>query len=397
MDDFARIREDAAARVKERADAFEARVERGRQDIRNRIARVQFLQEEARRMQVLFNKGQNMVAAFYAELENLRPQITDELLGDWCFWNLGFSLNGLNRIAKIFDDANADRVRASLKKARLLEQEQAAEERARVAAEKAAQRAAEDEARRQREAEKAAEAAEAERRAALAMTRVQRGHSKVTPALVAQVKARLLAGAPILENETAREFGCTPHVVRAAADQARGEIRAEARHAGIVPEPPKKRRPRRDSRDVLAEVSDDTQRSQPALADGPASGEDPLAKTFHAAYARQSEARRAWRGARSAWIEATLEIASVLRQARERSPTNVAFSTWLKANGIDGKISPHDRAALLGMGGDLTTARAALEKTNSWSWELNWKEINHLANSRKMVNGDLEAPSQALH
>jgi hypothetical protein len=395
MDDFARIREDAAARVKERADAFEARVERGRQDIRDRIARVQFLQEEARRMQVLFNKGQNMVAAFYAELENLRPQITDELLGDWCFWNLGFSLNGLNRVAKIFDDANADRVRASLKKARLLEQEQTAEERARVAAEKAAQRAAEDEARRQREAEKAEAAAEAERRVALA-TAISNGKATTPRDLVIEVKDRILTGTPIREKVLSREFGVTRHHVRAAASEARAEIRTEALLAGIVvPEPPKKRgRRRNDSRDVLAEIAkeppgqvkDSRVESLPSV--GSPDLKD-LASAIHAALARVSHVR-------SEWIEATLELANKLRQAKSQLGSG-RFGSWMEAQGLRAKLSLQSQAALIGMGRDITETRAALEASDSWSWERIWKQQVRDSNIRIVASGDLDAPSQALH
>jgi hypothetical protein len=389
MDDTARIREEAAARVKERADAWNARVERKGAEINDRIARVQFLQEEAHRLCVLLDKGQNMFAAFFAELENLRPRITDEVLGDWCFWNLGISLNSLHQIAKIFDDADADRTRASLKKARLLAQEQAAAEKARAAAEKAAQRAAEDEARRQREAEKAAETAEAERRAALAQTRIG-SSQKISRELIEEIKNRMLAHKPSDWKNLMQEFGVTERIVRNAVEQARGEIRAEARLAGIVPPPPK----RRDSRDILNDLSEHPpveRAASAAVADEVASpNREDLAKAIHAALARVSRIR-------SEWIEATLELASKLRQARERSPNNIAFSAWLNANDIAVKISPQDRSALMGMARDLAATRAELERTRSWSWQLVWKEINHPSSIRRMVNGDLDAPSQALH
>lgn len=381
--------DDAAARVRQRQQDFEARVERERNDIRTRIARVQFLQEEARRLHIMWQKAENMFASFYAELERLRPQITDELLNDWCFWNLGRTLNGLNQVTKIFDDADADRIRASLKKARMLAQEQAAEERAQVAAEKAAQRAAEEEARRRREAEKTAEAAEAERRAALATARIG-GRSKVTPELIAEIKARILASVQILEDELAREFGSTRHLVQAAADQARGELRAEARLAGIVPvEPPKKRshHSRRDSRDVLAEMADKSPPPAPHADPGEGSPDlQDLATAIHAALARVSRVR-------SEWIEATLELASRLLQARERLRGNGNFSEWLNANNI--KLSHQSRAALIGMGRDLAAARAALETTESWSWERIWAEMSHLTSARKMTES--EAPPQILH
>lgn len=408
MDGYDDIAAAAAARVKQRQADWEARVEQGRAKIRAGYEQTRFLrEEEGHRMRVILEKASNMVSAFFAELDRVRREIPDELLNDWLFWQVGRTLNSLDQLAKIFDFDEEDRIRVSLKKARILAKEQAAAERAQAAAEKAAERAAEGEARRQREAEKAEKVAEAERRAALATARLERGRSKVLPELVAEIKARLISGEPIRRQELAHKFYGTAEdpsgwqsqkVLQFAIEQAKGEVRAEARLAGVLPEPPKRRR-RNDSRDVVAEMASDCEvRLGPQTTVTPVTpntehpegplGLDALASAILTALSRVTLVR-------SEWIELTLKLATYLRQARERSGTNAAFSAWLAENGITPKLTKDSRAALLGMGRDLTATRTALENSDSWSWEINWKKINHLRNAPNMVNAD--APAQTLH
>lgn len=374
----------------------------GRYDFAARAERVNFLLEEAQRLRVLWQKAENMFASFYAELEHLQPQITDPLLDDWCFWNLGISLETLNRTTKILQDADADRVRASMKLAREVAKQQAAAERARAAAEIAAQQAIEDATRRQREAE---EAAETQRVNALAAAQLQRGpRSKVLPELVAEIKRRMLAGEPVRKTELARKFyddeSKAEKTVYAAVEQARGELLAEARLAGVTPAPYSERRPRRrDSRDVLAEVSRQQQATTVPVDTTDSSTTDDLAKAIHAALARVTRGHKAALLGRQEWIEGTLELAARLGQARARFPNNTYFGLWLRGNDLwEDRITKENRAALISMSENLASTRLALENSSTWSWILLNQKLTpeYPRNVSKSVTDDPDA-SQIVH
>ena len=381
----------AAARVKQRQADWEARVEAGRAKIRAGYEQTRFLrEEEGHRMRVMLEKAVNMITAFFAELDRVRPDIPDELLNDWLFWQVGRTLNSLDQIAKIFDFADEERIRVSLKKARILAKEQAAAERAHAAAEKAAQRAVEDEARRQREAEKAEKAAEAERRVALAEAQLE--PQKIPPEIVEEIKNRILARKPVGWTTVKQEFGVSERMARNAVEQARGEVRAEARLAGVLPEPPKRRR-RNDSRDVVAEMASGVTPVPPDMGVERPLDLDALASAIHAALDRITLVR-------SEWIELTLDLAGKLHQARELLPFNPAFSAWLEANGIDAKLTKDDRSALVGLGRDLAATRTVLEKSTSWSWRNIWKQMfNRGLSSQNCEHTTDEpaAPAQTLH
>jgi hypothetical protein len=105
-----------------------------------------------------------------------------------------------------------------------------------------------------------------------------------------------------------------------------------------------------------------------------AAEDDPLASA--AALVRQGIAQRN-RG-REDFIAGVLAMAAGLAQARERFPSNQAFGAWCAANGFDeGVINKDERAALIDFGGDLTRARAVLERTERWPIQLihayDWK------------------------
>lgn len=81
------------------------------------------------------------------------------------------------------------------------------------------------------------------------------------------------------------------------------------------------------------------------------------------------------KGGRELWIEGTLELAAVMRDAKRQpeiaSPTN--YNRWLHRNGLE-EISPQKRSALNQFGEDLTYARALLESSTSTSWEHIWAD-----------------------
>src|SRR5262249_21012128 len=75
------------------------------------------------------------------------------------------------------------------------------------------------------------------------------------------------------------------------------------------------------------------------------------------------------------WIEGTLELISILDDARKRLGSDQAFGTWLTENGYgEDRITRHDRSALLNMALDLNVTRKVLEQTHRRSWRLIWEE-----------------------
>src|SRR5262245_21764996 len=67
---------------------------------------------------------------------------------------------------------------------------------------------------------------------------------------------------------------------------------------------------------------------------------------------------------RKLWIEGTLELISILDDARKRLGSDQAFGTWLTENGYGNRITRHDRAALLNMALNLNVTRVVLEQTD---------------------------------
>jgi hypothetical protein len=75
------------------------------------------------------------------------------------------------------------------------------------------------------------------------------------------------------------------------------------------------------------------------------------------------------------WIEGTLELISILDDARNRLGSDQAFGTWLTENGYgEDRITRHDRAALLNMAEHPDLTRKVLEQTHRRSWRYIWEE-----------------------
>ena len=73
------------------------------------------------------------------------------------------------------------------------------------------------------------------------------------------------------------------------------------------------------------------------------------------------------------WIEATLDLAATLKEARDRFPSNADFAHWLIDNELD-LLRHQERAALINMAADLALARVVLQETNRASWEWIYRE-----------------------
>lgn len=75
---------------------------------------------------------------------------------------------------------------------------------------------------------------------------------------------------------------------------------------------------------------------------------------------------------RSEWIDATLDLAQALADARALKASDQDFGYWLDQNGFT-YIGKNDRAALIGMAADLVAARKMLEATDRTSWRHIWE------------------------
>jgi hypothetical protein len=74
------------------------------------------------------------------------------------------------------------------------------------------------------------------------------------------------------------------------------------------------------------------------------------------------------------WIEATIEMAVTLREARDDHFNNHrAFSIWLAENDLNFH-NDHDRAALINMGRNVELTRIVLQETRSTSPQLIWRD-----------------------
>jgi hypothetical protein len=83
------------------------------------------MDDRAERIRVLWNKGRNMGAAAFTELEAVRQEIADEeKFVDWCIYELHISSSIIYRAADLLKKVDADRVKADLAQARKCERDQ---------------------------------------------------------------------------------------------------------------------------------------------------------------------------------------------------------------------------------------------------------------------------------
>jgi hypothetical protein len=93
-----------------------------------------------------------------------------------------------------------------------------------------------------------------------------------------------------------------------------------------------------------------------------------------AARIKEAEARR--HGARLEWIEASLDLAGLLYQARNRYKSDNEFGDWLDRYEIN--IGHTDRAALVNLGCNLQAMRKLLNETESTSYRRIWDHASKL-------------------
>jgi hypothetical protein len=88
----------------------------------------------------------------------------------------------------------------------------------------------------------------------------------------------------------------------------------------------------------------------------------------HNALAQEAEGRKGW-------IEGTLELSTILGDARKRYDSDQAFSAWLTEHGYgEDRLTRRDRQALINMALDLNVTRNVLQETHRRSWRLIWEE-----------------------
>jgi hypothetical protein len=102
---------------------------------------------------------------------------------------------------------------------------------------------------------------------------------------------------------------------------------------------------------------------------------DPAIKALNLAWYKMETGQRQEAEGRKLWIEGTLEIVTILHDARKRFSSDQAFGTWLANDGFDEEcLTRHDRSALLNMAIDLDITSEVLAQTHSRSWQLIWRE-----------------------
>ena len=93
--------------------------------------------------------------------------------------------------------------------------------------------------------------------------------------------------------------------------------------------------------------------------------EENLVSKIHTAIANQKKGR-------SGWAEATIELCSLVAEARDLYKTDVAFGKWWDEQ--DFGLSRNDRAALIAMGRDIDLARKVISETTRYSIRLIYLE-----------------------
>lgn len=83
-----------------------------------------------------------------------------------------------------------------------------------------------------------------------------------------------------------------------------------------------------------------------------------------------------WKKADADWVDATLELAKHLAEARRERSSNEEFSAWLDRDcGLSGKINKDDRIGFIQIGKNLELARIIIEEGKSRSINLIGREI----------------------
>jgi hypothetical protein len=76
------------------------------------------LREQVQRLRALWKSGRDKYRSFFAVLNEVRMEIGDDALKDWCFDRLRIAFSAINVTANILGDVDGKIARASLKAAR---------------------------------------------------------------------------------------------------------------------------------------------------------------------------------------------------------------------------------------------------------------------------------------
>jgi hypothetical protein len=264
---------------------------------------------------VLWTKGQNFFAAFFAEIGNVRQQIGNEaLFARWCIDDLHIPISVITQVSDVLSRVDAAKAKAELASAKAAEQEQRRKEKEEREAMLAAERKRKDE-------EKAEAAAEKARKA-----EIERQQKE------AEEKKRRETKKNRKKNKTWKEKE------RANLKQALAELAGTEKTQNVVvfqnPQTPQK-------------------------------SEDQLAGEIMDAWKRREISR-------AAWIDASVELAGLLCEARARYPAHQRFNGWLEQHNIP--IDIHDRAALLKLGQNVKAMRVILQQTDRTSYRYIWQD-----------------------
>lgn len=268
----------------------------------------------AEKATVLWQKGRNYFSSFYTELAQIRSVIGDDVtFARWCVTDLHITLDVLTNVSEVLKRADRDVVKQQLANARAAERREKAQARA-VAA-------------REREQKRVARAEEAARRAA--------------------EQARI-------EEEKKQQERRTRDNLR--KQQSRQRVK-EWKMAAY---------------DAMAKNASDRMANNIYPTDGKDQNVVPLPDAELANQIKAASARLIT--SRAEWIEASIELARLLHQARSRFAANdVAFGEWLDRHHI--LIHKNDRSALINLGQNLESMRIVLQETDRVSYRLIWRDV----------------------
>ena len=113
---------------------------------------------------------------------------------------------------------------------------------------------------------------------------------------------------------------------------------------------------------------------------------DPLAERYRAAFDKTARAQTLSQTARSEWIDATLELAAVVLEARNQYPDHRDFSRWLGRNDLR-ILTPSERTALIGFAQDPEAGRKMLQGSTRYSWRGVWEKTPKRGNVTLPAHG----------
>ena len=113
---------------------------------------------------------------------------------------------------------------------------------------------------------------------------------------------------------------------------------------------------------------------------------DPLAERYRATFDKAARIQKRFETARAEWIEATLELAAIVLEARNRYPDHHEFSRWLGRYSLQ-PITQAERSALLGFARNLEAARKMLQESTSYSWRGVWEKAPKRGNGAPSASG----------